>query len=498
MKRMTIVGLSLVAMFAFGAMAASSAFAGEYGTCLKTKKLTLKYEEEKIVKGKPVFTKKTKAIYNGKYTEAKCLTLAKDPGALDGEGPPKVENPEIEYEAGNSSPYTGPEGEYEWVPATECAEYESPYVPRVEFTASAPCPEKLTYTSKTGVATLTGATGVIECKKSTDSGAITSPFTDTDKVKFETCTTKGVKCTTAEYDEVTKEWKEHGTVGDIETFLLDTTLIDHGTPLPQYSNTEPPGDPSAPLVEPKEGEAWTLFESSEKAPYGEQGSPFFNIQAAYICKGVAELQTTGLLAGVTTPVNTMEATLTTTFEAGKGLQDLFSEADATSPAFGTGTPIGQGIEKAVGSTKGGEKEEVRTCNETGAVSEGKGAPACAPLPFEEPKVETANPLKFGAVEVGKTKVETIKIKNPVSVEYLFPANIYKKVGVTQPFTIVKESAECVNVTPWTPAGETCEIEVKFAPTAKEPYESVLKKGYEIAHETGKVGIVKVTLQGEGT
>ena len=37
MKRMTIVGLSLVAMFAFGAMAASSAFAGEYGTCLKTK-----------------------------------------------------------------------------------------------------------------------------------------------------------------------------------------------------------------------------------------------------------------------------------------------------------------------------------------------------------------------------------------------------------------------------------------------------------------------------
>jgi hypothetical protein len=372
MKRMTIVGLSLVAMFAFGAMAASSAFAGEYGTCLKTKKLTLKYEEEKIVKGKPVFTKKTKAIYNGKYTEAKCLTLAKDPGALDGEGPPKVENPEIEYEAGKSSPYTGPEGEYEWVPATTCAGYESPAVPRVEFTATAPCPEKLAYTSKTGVATLTGATGVIECKKSIDKGAITSPFTDTDTVTFETCTTKGVKCTTARYNETTKEWEEVGKVGDIETFLLDTTLIDQGTPLPQYSNTEPPGDPSAPLVEPAVGEAWTLFESSEKAPYGEQGSPFFNIQAAYICKGVAELQTTGLLAGVTTPVNTMEATLTTTFGAGKGLQDLFSEADATSPAFGTGTPIGQGIEAAVGSTKGGEKEEVRTCKEAAAEAELEG------------------------------------------------------------------------------------------------------------------------------
>ena len=35
MKRIQIVGLSLIAVFAFGAMAASSAYAGEYGVCLE-------------------------------------------------------------------------------------------------------------------------------------------------------------------------------------------------------------------------------------------------------------------------------------------------------------------------------------------------------------------------------------------------------------------------------------------------------------------------------
>jgi hypothetical protein len=56
MKRIGIVGLSVVAMFAFSAMAASSAFAGEYITCVKVAKVEKKYK--------------------GKYSNNACSTLS--------------------------------------------------------------------------------------------------------------------------------------------------------------------------------------------------------------------------------------------------------------------------------------------------------------------------------------------------------------------------------------------------------------------------------------
>ena len=43
MRRIQIVGLCLGAVFAFSAMAASSAYAGEYGTCVKTKEVEKHY-----------------------------------------------------------------------------------------------------------------------------------------------------------------------------------------------------------------------------------------------------------------------------------------------------------------------------------------------------------------------------------------------------------------------------------------------------------------------
>ena len=48
MKRIKIVGLCLVAMFAMSALATSAAQAGEYGKCVKTAKnpTTKKYEAE--------------------------------------------------------------------------------------------------------------------------------------------------------------------------------------------------------------------------------------------------------------------------------------------------------------------------------------------------------------------------------------------------------------------------------------------------------------------
>jgi hypothetical protein len=73
MKRITIVGLSLVAVFAFSAMASSSAFAGEYGVCVKAAK-----------EGKK---------YTGNYTEKNCVTKS---GTKEGK-----------YEW---SPYPGPAG----------------------------------------------------------------------------------------------------------------------------------------------------------------------------------------------------------------------------------------------------------------------------------------------------------------------------------------------------------------------------------------------------
>ncbi len=106
MRRITIMGPCLaVAVFAVACALASSAFAESptWYECAKVTKITLKYEEEKIVRGVPTFKAKEKEIYDGKYSNKECTEAAPSPGPLDGEGPPKVENPS----------YTGPEGKYE-------------------------------------------------------------------------------------------------------------------------------------------------------------------------------------------------------------------------------------------------------------------------------------------------------------------------------------------------------------------------------------------------
>ncbi len=225
------------------------------------------------------------------------------------------------------------EGDYEWVPGP------------------GPRPKD---TGKTGVATLTGAAGVIECKKSTSTGEITGVKSDKELFTFSKCTTKGAPCTTIRITGVSEKgeaiWTETTPAGSIETFPLNTTLIDHGEKFVQLTAE---GEFEK-FVEPAEGEAWTLFTSSEE---GEE-NPYKGLQAVYECKEVARIFTGGELAGVTTPVNAMETSLTTTFEEGRGLQDLFSDAEVGGkPPL---IPIGRGIEKTSGETKGEEKNEVRT------------------------------------------------------------------------------------------------------------------------------------------
>jgi hypothetical protein len=269
MKRIGMAGLCLMVMVAFSAIAASSAFAAEYGVCVKASKV----EKE----------------YTGEYTEKNC-----------------------QNESATAS------GKYEWVPG--------------------PGPEPK-YTGKTGVVTLTGAAGAIECKKSVSTGEITGPKSDTDVFTFSQCTTKGAPCTTVRLNGK-GQWEEVGTVGDIETLKLNTTLIGHGEAFEQLG---PDGEPEK-LVEPAEGEIWTLFTSSEES------GPYKGLWAAYNCREVARIFTGGELAGVTTE------NLTTTFEEGKGLQDLFGEAEVDdNPPL---VPIGRGTAKATDKAKGAKNTEV--------------------------------------------------------------------------------------------------------------------------------------------
>ncbi len=239
----------------------------------------------------------------------------------------------------------GDTGEYEWHPGAG---------------------QKPKYTDKTGLATLTGAAGVIECKSSAGTGEITGIKTDKEQVLFSNCSTKGAPCTTVRITGVNEKgepmWTETTAPGTIETFPLVTEVIDHGEFFYQLG---PEGELEK-IVEPPEGEAWTLFTSSEE---GEE-NPYKGLQAVYECKEVARIFTAGALAGVTTNVNKMETNLTTAFEEGKGLQNLFSDAevDGEPPLI----PIGRGTEKALGADLGEEKNEIRTENVEPSVERGTG------------------------------------------------------------------------------------------------------------------------------
>jgi hypothetical protein len=253
MKRIRMMGLALVAVFAFSAMVASAAQAGEYGTCVKTVKVNKKY--------------------TGNYTDANCTVVnAKH------------------------------EGEYEWAPT--------------------PVGSHIKTTDTSTTATLKSALGSVVCKKSKSTGEITGPKTDTEIVTFETCETSKKKCTSVQAGEK---------VGNITTYLLDTSLIDHG-------------EKGLSGKEPVEGEVWTQFVSSEHEPY----------QAQFTCVGVPGVfEVSGSLSGVNTiNVNKMSTTGTVTFTEKGGEQDLI----LTDTALGF---TGPSEEITIGKTKG-PKMEIKT------------------------------------------------------------------------------------------------------------------------------------------
>ena len=166
---------------------------------------------------------------------------------------------------------------------------------------------KLGYTTATGEAKLETPSlgGTVKCSASKGAGQITGGKTATLQVKFTGCETKGVPC------------ESGATLGTIETFPLETTLVGHG-------------EKGLGGKEPLAGEVWTDIKG--EAAYGGD-------QAIFGCEGIGYFRSTGTLAGVNGGVNKLSFTGTTNFENGIGEQDL-ETAVSSSPSFPAGETLG--------------------------------------------------------------------------------------------------------------------------------------------------------------
>jgi hypothetical protein len=170
MRRMKIVGLCLVAVFAFAAVAgASSASAAEYGSCVSAKK--------------------------GKYENADCTKLAAKKGSFEW--------------APAGSCYAMKKGKYA---ESGCATRdEKKGKPKGKWELAAGPAVHAT----SGLATLeTPGVGNIECSASTTTGQITGAKTNLEQIVFTGCEAFGAPC----------ENTPLSPSGEIATYELETTL----------------------------------------------------------------------------------------------------------------------------------------------------------------------------------------------------------------------------------------------------------------------------------
>jgi hypothetical protein len=265
MKRTRIMGLCVMAAlaaFALSAMAASSASAAAYKVCVAQKK--------------------------GEYTTATCAT--KSAKAKKG----KFELAEVKTCVAQKK------GEY----TTATCATKSAKAKKGKFEKAT----KLGYTTATGEAKLETPSlgGTVKCSASKGVGQITGGKTASLQVTFTGCETKGVPC------------ESGATLGTIETFPLETTLIGHGE--------KGLGGKSEPLA----GEVWTDIQG--EAAFGGD-------QAIFGCEGIGYFRSTGTLAGVAGGINKLSFTGTTNFENGIGEQAL-ETAVSSSPTFPAGETLG--------------------------------------------------------------------------------------------------------------------------------------------------------------
>lgn len=286
MKRIRIVGLCLVAVFALSAavMASSASAAGpDFKWCSSVLKKTGKYSESKcatedVVKGKDKGSFEKVSItpckYVGKkggyYLTSTCTTLSEKKG-----NPTK-------------------KGTYE----KECP----PFNPNALLNKTNEC----AFTDSTGPATLkTPAFGSnnVTCKASTSKGEYTGNTTETDQATFTGCEFETLKCESIEPNGVASH-----TAGVIITDELAGTLKGEGEKAGGYMEEVVPA-----------GEAWVNL-VGDPGPYSSE----------FECGGVVFLRTTGSVAGVIkkTTLNKLSTTSNVEFEEGKGEQGLLTEVNS--------------------------------------------------------------------------------------------------------------------------------------------------------------------------
>jgi hypothetical protein len=276
MKRIHVIGLAIVAVFAFSAMGSSAAYAGTYGQCKLLTKST-------VPKAK-----------HGAFADPNCQELHAKKGKPDHKG-------NYEFFPGPSpSCVAQKHGEYN---DAACAE-KSAKAKKGKFErlpcyggtgtgfggVGNGCAES---NGKTGLAKLSTAAGTIECAASTALGLITGPKSDKDRNFFTNCKAAGAGAC--------QSVNPKGAAAEIVTKLLNTTLIDHG-------------EKGLSGLEPKAGEAWVQFSAAEP-PY----------LAEFNCAGVGFIRVTGSVSGTIAPLNVMALTATIVVAKGVAEQDLLTE-----------------------------------------------------------------------------------------------------------------------------------------------------------------------------
>jgi hypothetical protein len=265
MKRISIVGLCLVAAFALSAMVASSASAGTSYWCKSVKKgeyTTGTCTTKASKKGKGKFEKKIvvacEAVKKGEYTTGTCTTKA----SKKGKG---------KFEKTKGRKYTSVGG-------------------RAELSTPDFGPGKVICTANTDEGEYTGNTGK----------------EDVDRVRFTGCEFEGLPCK-SEGENATQ-----GAPGEIVTNLLDSRLVDYPEEI-TFLNAE---TNTVETKGPAKGEVWEELKSSEHEPYSSE----FN------CADVVFLRTQGQDTGVLGVVEKgMTKEQKASFEKAKGADGLLTE-----------------------------------------------------------------------------------------------------------------------------------------------------------------------------
>jgi hypothetical protein len=273
MKRIKIVGLCLVAAFAFSVMVAANASAGTYEWCKPMKKAVYsdsKCEHVAEKKGKPshkgAYEKEAVqacvAQKKSVYSDSKCEHIAEKKGKPSHKGG---------FEKTTGRTYTGLGG-------------------------------------PGALSTPAFGSGKVKCSGATTAGEITGPKTDTDRVTFTGCSFEGLPC-----ESIAPNGTPSHASGTIVTNLLDSRLIDNPETVTWVNAKENKTETTGPAV----GEVWNELKSSEKEPY----------QVEFACGGVVYLRTIGAISGAYSPasVNVLSTTNSISYEVGVGAQGLLTE-----------------------------------------------------------------------------------------------------------------------------------------------------------------------------